>query len=265
MSARERPRFMDHVSPANQRLLRAIPPHLLKQAEEGLNSVRRGQGNKRLEPYNNEFYETDLGHTIDMLDLAEEISTRFPNITRGIDRDALQRMIMVHDLGEVDPRIGDVPFCGPERDSPIGLRKKALEPYAAVRILRRIPKPEIREPFMQAYRQYDRRNLRDPLAQLVKLADTIQGTTRAGLDGIFARYRDFGLDIPPQSLQEHIEQSLPKMMSPALNLARLLEKPGRAELDELIDEELQRLQIAGYEELARFADLLYSPLILYPY
>lgn len=267
--AERRERILDYLSECNKELYRSLPPNLVKAAHDGLANVRRGQS-IRLVPFNKNFIQTDLDHTITSLEIGHEINREYPDITRDLDLDFTEVQTMTHDLGETYANegigIGDIAICGPERDSDEGTLQKKREPKVVLMVMfPMIPNPVIKNRLCIAYRRYIRRHPNDPESQFTNFIDKMEGTTREGLVGIFGVYRDFGFDDPPLSLIAHLEETLPKMMTYACNLARLLPKKGQVELNSLVRKEFGRLEEAGYEELAHYARLFYEPLILHPY
>lgn len=256
-------RIIDHLLSCNQELLRSQPPNLVKLLHTALASVKRGQ-NKQYGELNKYMTQTNLGHTIAMLDMLHDISYRLPNITRGLNIPFMETMITFHDIGEAHPKIGDVPSCGPDRESEDGMRRKRFEPKFAYLFIGMIPNPEIRMYARSSYFRNWLRDHRDPEAQLVQVLDKGEGTSRGDLEEIYTRYPEFGYTNPPQVLIDSMEQNLAKLMIPICHLAPLLDISGRNELLQFSNEELDKVEAAGYGNSVHYARNFLKTAIRYP-
>lgn len=256
-------RIIDHISPTNKDLLRSQPPNLVKLLHAALDSVKRGQ-NREYGRLNQYMTQTNLGHTVTMLDMLHAMVYRYPNITKGLDIPFMEIMIIFHDIGEAHPKIGDVPSCGPDRESIDGMRRKRYEPKLAYLFLGKIPNPEIRTYARSAQFRSWLRDYRDPEAQIVQILDKDEGTARGGLEGIYSRYPRFGYLKPPDILMNSMEQNLAKFLTPVCHLAPLISTAGRNELLQLSNEELDRVEVAGYGEAVHYARNFLRTSVLYP-
>ena len=284
-------RLLDHAYGPVADELRSLRPNLLIEYQKSLDSVFRGQA-KALRPYNSKFRQTNLVHTFNMLDDLQSLEGEYPEITKNVDTCIVQRQAILHDGPEALPGAHfitengekiDVPAAGDERESEEGRKMKRRESLLFIFIM--LPKVinkdahdrVIRDQIEQlkarvSYKRYHLNHPKDIETQVTKLLDGREGTIEAGLDGIFGVWNkpEYWVNgekpiSPPENLVKHLELTVPKMIRPFCNLARELPKPGRLALSNLLRSDLEKLASAGYDELAHYTEILYQPLILYPY
>lgn len=258
-------RLTDHLSPTNQKLFRSLPQSLVKEFDTALD-LRRG-GDERYGGLNRYMTQTNYGHTTNMLRRIHYIDNRYPYITEGLspqDKDDAEIMITVHDIGEAHPKVKDVPSTGPERESEEGQRRKRYEPKFGYIFLGKIPDPIFRHRAQDNYKRVIAKDYRDPLAQIVQITDKDEGTFWGGLEGIYSQYPRFGYSEPPEILIEILEENLVKFAVPFALLAPHLGKRGREQLDMFANEELDRIEAAGYNQSIRLTRKFISEAISYP-
>lgn len=272
---KERLMLLDYLSGPNQELVRTLPPKLVKEYEQGLDSIVRGQS-KALRPFNSYFTQTNFAHTVNMLTIGHDILAKYPEIAANVDMLEFERQTTLHDGSESYPgahlvdekgRKIDLPAAGEERETEEGLRMKRRESIIFIFcMLPRIPEKS-RVILRKSGLRYFKKNPRDHETNFTKATDGIEGTFDTGLNEMFGTWPIYSDDLsaPPPRLVDHLAKTIPKTLIPLYNLSREFPKKGRDALVDLADSNFKKLETAGFDEIAYYFRLMYLPLIAHPY
>ena len=136
-----------------------------------------------------DFLESNLGHYKGMLQLALWMKETFPNISEGIDWEKIGKLILIHDMGELPPSIGDLPVDQYQGKGTKALREKhkAREAEATLTLLKRYLSKEKYKEAKELYEGYEHRTENDLEEQLVKMIDALQALLK-GKEVIFPHH-----------------------------------------------------------------------------
>lgn len=201
----------------------ALPPHLAlryhqipqlqrDRFEAGLHKVKRWGEGKKPEIYGDitylpkpqEFSESDLEHTIGMLQMAEVLE-KYYALGREVHWDEVRAIAVIHDAGEI--RVGDAPYAGPIRASRYWTIRKGYESAAVHNLLSKISDTNLFEWVTTLYDRYMTQDPNDKEAQIANFLDKAQGTLITG-PVIFNNFRQLGHNKPSDELMAHVATSL---------------------------------------------------------
>ncbi|MGE5041562.1 MAG: HD domain-containing protein [Candidatus Levyibacteriota bacterium] len=157
--------FFNRFQPSEQKLFAASMAGVVRM---------KGLREKKF-PIPEDFIETNLDHVRSLMEIAYEYHATYPELREHIDFNSVQKKLLVHDIGEAHPVIGDRPPVGRTQEDE---QAKRLEPYAGVRILRNISDPELREETISHYKEYSSKDPHNIEVQMAAFIDKVQGTVR---------------------------------------------------------------------------------------
>lgn len=194
----------------------------------------------------NGFRENDLEHVCDMLAYVNEIEDSSWHLATEVNLNDVRFMIILHDAGE--NYTGDVPTCGPVRNSLEGSRRKLAEPaYAILKVIARIPDEGLKRKAEELYCRYIAQDPTDKEALLAKYIDRASGTCRVNAPNVFANWRlKNGLAGPPDDLREHVAFTEERLIHQAYKFVRTLGPGAKAEFFQSYHNDLAQLRAAGY-------------------
>lgn len=214
-------------------------PFQQKQIEHGLNSVVRMTGLRvKGFPIPGDFIQTNLGHTKNIIKDAKDIHTTKKEISKYINLSDVQIFGYGHDIPEVLHKVGDVqPTDRTRRD----WARKRLEHIAAKNyLIPLIKNPEARADALRRYKEYEIADPNNLEVQMAKYLDQKDGTV-AYSHIIFNRFQVETTDVL-NAMRLHLYETLPKMISPAINLlVGLPTREARSEMRDILVNDLRVL------------------------
>lgn len=184
--------------------------------------------------------ESDLEHIIAACEMTRDLHTRFPVLRGPLSFSRIQRLLLVHDLGELV--VGDMPT---RHKTPEQQGMKDREPTEGRRVINRIKDPNARAEVRTLYDSYISNDQNDVDVQMARLIDKMQG-----LRGIASRTAPLLDDKEvKRKMREHLIETIPGAMEPVLRLTVLLpEQNQREAIEQIANEELARVEEAGHSE-----------------
>lgn len=197
-------------------------------------------------PITDETRQRNDGHVRNLVQDAKQIGTSTIDLPKFIDFSDVQRLNMVHDVGELDHYPNDVsPYNRTKRD----VARKRHEPRVAHKILRRIINPRIKEKALELYDRYQVDDPKDLTVQMARYLDKKDGT----ITYAHVLFNMAELSDPKDAtrLDHHLWQTIGQYMKPVINLLmNLPTNAARQEMYELARSDLQKLYDLGNVDVA---------------
>lgn len=197
------------------------------------------------------FIETNREHVGTSLEMALEYSDNYPILNDYIRFDGVQTMLLHHDDGEGVPSIGDVPVV--DRTEADERRKKLEHRAAGMYVFSHIPDPDARKVVKSHYKVYAANDPKNLDVQMTRFIDKAQGTTRAAEIAFnVEEHINRGNTETAEKIREHLFNTIPRMMEPAVNLLTYLpEQRAREAMREIIFHEFSRLEQVGASDIVQ--------------
>lgn len=239
-----------------------FPPEWVENYQQALSKIPRW---RRIGIPHRRYSENDWQHTQRMHHKAQAIERFFPKIHHLINWMAVNRMIYLHDAGEIGA--GDVGTTEKrlKQRKPIQEQKQAA--FMEEELLPGISHDHGQILAEMHYQRYEDNNEDDLEAQLVRYCDKSQGNTTATRH--VYNYKKMALEFPPEQIRLHMENSLEKALKPLLNMYRCRRAnqehdPASLAIKEavlvLVEHELRIFENAGYtlphKFVVEFGDIL---------
>lgn len=220
-----------------------IPGEIRNSYEEAMSNVYRWKN--ALTQTTKE--ESDLEHVAGLFSLADEIRGYYPALAEGMDWEAIDDMIYLHDGGEPFPEVGDyvISNLNQATTKEVHKRRERLGFHWMAR--KYIKDGDLRKKAEKIYERYVNYSLEDKEALFVHLLDKIQAI-RFGLRYVF---NDRVLDR--DKTLEHAAFSIELVTEYAAPLMKVLDGKMKSELSAFAQVEIGKYGRAGYPELANEA------------
>lgn len=196
--------------------------------------------------------DNNLIHVLALGQMDFEIEQKYPRLAKEIDFVVVNGMHIVHDGAEW--KIGDWPAIGTLRDSVEGQQAKAQESSVVEQMITENVRPDQQGFWWSLYKRYSAKNPEDKESMFANFTDKADAATRSGV-------HVFNPDIQGDQLTTDLRirhmLCVRKMMQYVSPLMNLLSEKAQADMQEVVDSELQRLRNIGFGyEL----DLLLKPI-----
>jgi hypothetical protein len=240
---------------AKEKYITLVRQDIRERLVNGLRNTARWQKNGYILDPN--FQENNLDHVVGLLQWANEIESTYPDLWRELcDGDPkkwreLLQMIILHDIGETEPKVGDLSRSNPKFKTREGRLHKRKEAYAAYLMMGKyLPWPMVEEN-RQLYHRFDVRRPDDKLAMIGHVLDKGQATQRIPYHVI-----PFNLENAEYDLAEKIDSTQSDTLEYAQKLmANLTDTRARQQLQEFLTDKVighyDRLKVPSIDQYQR--------------